>query len=59
MPASVRSAGFHDLFRGPRRDDLAPSTTSLRAQIDHVVRSFYDVRVMFDDEDRVSCVDER
>ena len=48
---------FCDLFGGSRCDDLAAAGTALGAEVDDIVCGFYDVEVVFDDDNGVAGID--
>lgn len=56
--ASVTGADFSELTRCTRRNDFAPFTASLRAQIDNPIGTFDDVQIVFDDDQGVSGIPE-
>ena len=47
-----------DLLRRALRDDSASGRSAFGAEIDHEIRRFHDVEVVFDDHDRIALVDE-
>ena len=47
-----------DIFRRPRSDDRTTSVTAFRAQINEIISCFDDIEIMFNDNDRISAIDE-
>src|ERR1700722_3767566 len=47
-----------DLFRRAAGDDLAPLIAGVGAEVDDPIGGFDDVKIVFDDEDRMAGVDE-
>ena len=50
--------GRGDFFRCARNDDLSARLTSLRAQVDHVVRRLDHIRLVLDDDHRIALLDQ-
>lgn len=55
--ASVAFAYRHDLLRCPFGDELPAPLTPFGSQVNHPISHFHDVRMVFDDQDRVILID--
>jgi hypothetical protein len=54
----VTRLALRHLLRRSFRDDLAAAISGVRAEVNHPVRAFDDVEVVFDDEDGMAGVHE-
>src|SRR5215813_8322894 len=56
--ARIRPFDLRHLLRRTSRDHLTAGLATLRSQIDQVVSSLDHIEVVFDDDQRVTCLDE-
>ena len=54
----IRLRDSADIFRRPRRNDRAASVAAFRSQIDEIISRLDDIEIMFNDNDRISAIDE-